>query len=138
VSDKLYREWIQTLPSCLTNDFSEYLEDGRKLCVAAHIRRAGHSGVAFKAPFSCVPLRQDQHTYQHNHGELACLRKFIRDPQLIRDLDNASPFEAERIAGEWFDAEVEKYRREWQQQAGPKSLPQALCVPLIAEEVASE
>lgn len=117
MTDKLCREFIQRQRSCITGNFSEYLDDGRKLCVAAHIRRAGHSGVAFKAPFSCVPLTQNEHFYQHQHGELACLRKFTRDAQLIRDLDNASPFEAERIAGEWFDTQVEKYRAMWRDNA---------------------
>jgi hypothetical protein len=116
MTDKLYREWIQTQKSCITGNFSEYLDDGRKLCVAAHVRRAGHSGVAFKAPFSVVPLTQNEHFYQHQHGELACLRKFTRDPQLICTLDNASPFEAERIASDWFDAQVEKYRGMWRER----------------------
>jgi hypothetical protein len=104
MTDAAFRQWIQTLQSCITGGFSEYLEDGRRLCVAAHVRRAGFSGTAFKAPYSVVPLTQAEHTYQHNHGELACLRKFSRDPQLLCTLQNASPFEAERIAGEWFDA----------------------------------
>jgi hypothetical protein len=116
--DKRYRQWIQTLPSCLTCDFSEYLEDGRKVCVAAHVRRAGESGLAYKAPFSCVPLRQDQHAYQHNHGELACLLRFTRDPQLKATLLTASPVEAERIAGEWFDAQVLRYRKMWRERTG--------------------
>jgi hypothetical protein len=118
MTDKLYREFIQTLPSCLSGTFSEYLEDGRKLCVAAHVRRAGESGTAFKAPYSCVPMTQTEHLYQHNHGELACLLKFTRDPQLKATLLNASPVEAERIAGEWFDAQVVKYREMWRTRTG--------------------
>jgi hypothetical protein len=117
MTDTAYRAWIQTQKSCITGNFSEYLEDGRKLCVAAHVRRAGTSGTGFKASFSCVPLTQTEHTYQHNHGELACLMKFSRDPQLICTLKNASPFEAERIASEWFDTQVEKYRAMWREQS---------------------
>ena len=123
MTDVAFRAWIQTLPSCLTGGFSEYLEDGRKLCVAAHVRRAGLSGTGFKALYSCVPLTQNEHLYQHAHGELACLRKFSRDPQLICTLDNASPFEAERIACDWFDAQVEKYRAMWREKNGLKTLP---------------
>jgi hypothetical protein len=120
MTDALFRQWIQTLPSCLTGKFSEYLEDGRKLCIAAHVRRAGFSGVGFKAPFSVVPLTQNEHLYQHNHSELACLMKFSRDPQLLCSLKNASPFEAERISSEWFDAQVEHYREMWRERETSK------------------
>jgi hypothetical protein len=80
MTDATYRTWIQTLPSCLSGHFSEYLDDGRKLCLAAHVRRAGFSGVAYKALFSVVPLTQIEHFYQHQNGELACLLKFTADP----------------------------------------------------------
>ncbi len=118
MTDKAYREFIQTLPSCLSRQFSEYLEDGRRLCVAAHVRRAGQSGTAFKAPYSCVPLTQTEHLYQHQHGELACLFKYTRDGHLKRRLLKANPTEAERIAGEWFDAQVVKYREMWRKRTG--------------------
>jgi hypothetical protein len=116
MTDAEYRAWIQTLPSCLSGQFSEYLDDGRKLCIAAHVRRAGESGTAYKAPYSCVPMTQTEHLYQHQHGELACIMKFTRDPQLKVTLLNASLIEAERIAGDWFDAQVLKYRAMWQEQ----------------------
>jgi hypothetical protein len=118
VTDTAFRVWIQTLPSCLTGTFSEYLDDGRKLCVAAHVRRAGKSGVGFKAPYSVIPLTQLEHLHQHQFGELSCLRKFTRNPQLICTLANASPFEAERIAADWFDDQVEKYRAMWRKHNG--------------------
>jgi hypothetical protein len=115
MSDAAYRAWIQTLASCLDGkSFSEWLpEQGEWRNIACHIRRAGPFGTAFKAEFSCVPMTFNQHMYQHQKGELACLRRFSRDPQLICTLDNASPFEAERIAAEWFDAQVEIYRARW-------------------------
>jgi hypothetical protein len=118
MSDKAYREWVQTLPSCLTGGFSEYLEDGRRLCVAAHVRRAGMSGVAYKAPYSVVPLTQLEHLHQHNQGELACLVKFRRDPKLRTALENASPDEALLIAERWFDAQVVTYRELWRERTG--------------------
>jgi hypothetical protein len=115
MTDALYRAWIQKQPSCLDRAFSEYVHgEGRNL--ACHIRRAGRSGVAYKEEYACVPMSDGQHRYQHNHGELACLMKFSRDPQLLCTLKNASPFEAERISGEWFDAQVEKYREMWRKQ----------------------
>lgn len=115
MTDVLFRTWIQTLPSCLDghsySEFVEHLGEWRNL--ACHVRRAGRSGVAFKAEFSCVPMTDAQHRYQHNHGELACLMKFSRDPQWRTDLLNASPVEAERLASEWFDAQVKKYYARW-------------------------
>jgi hypothetical protein len=129
MTDNEYRAWIQTFPSCLSGQFSEYLEDGRRLCVAAHVRRGGFSGVGYKAPFSCVPMSQTEHAYQHNHGELACLAKFTRDPQLKATLLNASAVEAERIAQEWFDTQVLKYREMWRELTGE--------APWAAEEFAT-
>jgi hypothetical protein len=119
MTDKEYRGLIQTLPSCLSGQYSEWLSDlGEWRSVAAHVRRAGSSGTAYKAPFSCVPMTQTEHLYQHNHGELACLLRFTRDPQLKATLLNASPVEAERIAGEWFDAQVLRYRKMWRERTG--------------------
>lgn len=118
MTDGLYRSWIQSLPSALDGrSFSEWLpEQGEWRNLACHVRRAGRSGIAFKEEFACLPMTDAQHRYQHAHGELACLMKFSRDPQLICALKNASPIEAERIASDWFDAQVEKYRARWMRE----------------------
>jgi hypothetical protein len=117
MTDAAFRQWIQTLPSCLDLKFSEWLEHlGEWRNLACHIRRAGRSGIAFKEAFACVPMADAQHRYQHQHGELATLRKFTTDPELRCTLDNASPVEAERIAAEWFDTQVEKYRARWMRE----------------------
>jgi hypothetical protein len=129
MTDKAFREFIQTLPSCLTGVFSEYLEDGRRLCVAAHVRRAGKSGTAYKADYSVIPMTQTEHLYQHQFGELACLLKFTKDKQLKMTLLNASPIEAERVAGEWFDAQVIRFREMWRKRTGT--------APWEAEELAN-
>ncbi|HEX3747612.1 MAG TPA: hypothetical protein VHW09_26940 [Bryobacteraceae bacterium] len=125
MSDALFRQWVQTLPSCLDGkSFSEWIPTiGEWRNLACHIRRAGRSGIGFKEAYAVVPMTDGQHRYQHQHGELACLRKFTRDPQLICTLDNASPFEAERLAGEWFDAQVEKYRAMWRRMVQNGELP---------------
>src|SRR5580704_12813172 len=93
MTDALYRAWIQTLPSCLDGrSFSEWIsERGEWRNPACHVRRAGKSGMAYKAEFSCLPLTHKQHAYQHEFGELACLMKYSRDPQLIANLMNAAP-----------------------------------------------
>lgn len=67
-SDKLFIRYIQTLPSCLSGIFEEYVGgDGRS--IAAHVRRASNSGTGYKPPYSCVPLTNDEHCKQHQHGE---------------------------------------------------------------------
>src|SRR5262245_34683515 len=91
MTDKAYREWIQTLPSCISGMYSEYLESGEGRCVAAHVRRAATSGTGYKAKYSCVPLTQQEHLLQHQHGE--------------------SYFHPK----EWWDERVETYRRLWKQ-----------------------
>jgi hypothetical protein len=118
MTDALYRSWIQTLPSCLDGkSFSEWLPDrGEWRNLACHVRRAGRSGIGFKEAFACLPMTDAQHRYQHSHGELACLMKYSREPQLRANLMNAAPVEAERIAAEWFDSQVEKYRRRWMRE----------------------
>jgi len=119
MTDAQYRSWIQTLPSCLDGQsFSEYLEHlGEWRNPACHVRRARTFGTGFRdVPCTTIPLTHAQHAYQHQHGELACLMKFSRDPELICALKNASPVEAERIAAGWFDAQVEKYRARWMRE----------------------
>ena|ERR1700735_5016091 len=116
MTDALFRAWIQILPSCLDGkSFSEWVEsEGAWRNPACHVRRARTFGTGFRnVPYTSIPLTHKQHAYQHQHGELACLMKFSRDLQLLCTLKNAAPVEAERIAAEWFDAQVEKYRARW-------------------------
>ena len=88
-SDKQYREWVQLKPSCVSNQFGEYV-DGEGRSVAAHVRRAGESGTGYKAPYACVPLTDAEHQLQHNKGE--------------------SAFDG---GAKWFDAQLAKYKTEW-------------------------
>ena len=81
-------------------------------------------GTAYKAPYSCLPLTQTEHLYQHQNGELACLIKYTRDPQLICALDNAPPIEAERIAKDWFTARAAEYREMWHLRTGDEEVLQ--------------
>src|SRR5258708_18368123 len=116
VTYNAYRTWIQTLPSCLDGRFSEWLESaGEWRNPACHVRRAGRSGVAYKEEMAEIPLTHQQHAYKHSHGELACLLKYTRDPRWKVTLLNASPIEAERIAADWFDAQVTRDRMMWQE-----------------------
>jgi len=71
-SDAAYRKWIQRQPSCISGRY-DYTEIGDR-CEAAHVRRAGASGMGFKAEYACVPLTHTEHAIQHSRGELALLQ----------------------------------------------------------------
>lgn len=123
-TDDDFREWVQRQPSCLTGKFSEYV-DGEGRCVAAHVRRSGESGTAFKAEYACVPLTDEEHQWQHQHGESDCLRRY-RHPQ--GDHEEGK---------EWFDKQRNKYVQQWGHQRlcqilGLESLKMASCSSLIA------
>jgi len=71
-SDEEYRQWIQKQPSAYSGDFSEWIHgDGR--CIAAHVRRAGEAGTAYKPLYACIPLTNDEHMLQHKSGESALI-----------------------------------------------------------------
>ena len=102
MSDADFRKWIQTLPSCLDGGYAEYINgDGRN--PACHNRRAGESGIAYKAEFSCYPMTHEQHAYAHQRGELACLQRHA--PHL--------GVETVQEAKDIFDAFVALYRERW-------------------------
>ncbi|WP_020474217.1 hypothetical protein [Zavarzinella formosa] len=102
MTDKAYRVWVQTLPSCISGQYSEWVHaEGRNL--ACHVRRAGKSGTAYKAEYSCVPMTREEHDYQHQHGEAACLRRFLGGEWTVE------------TAKAWFDEQVVRYREEWKE-----------------------
>jgi hypothetical protein len=84
MTDAAFRAWIQTLPSCISGKSSGWLPDvGEWRNSACHVRRAGRSGVAFKEKFACIPLTNEEHQYQHQHGELACLLRYFPQGKMI-------------------------------------------------------
>lgn len=87
-SDAEYVAWIQRQPSCISGEFSEYV-NGEGRCVAAHVRRAGKSGTAFKESYATVPLTQAEHNDQHQSGE------------------------SEFGGKEFFDKKLAEYKAEW-------------------------
>jgi len=118
--DAAYNAWIQTLPSIFDGrSYSEWLpEIGEWRNPACHVRRAGRSGIAYREPFAQIPLTHEQHRVQHSSGELSCLVRFTRDPRIKSALRAASTDEALRIAEEFFDGQVQKYREIWRQRTG--------------------
>lgn len=85
-TDKEFREWVRRQPSCVSGRFSEYLENGEGRCIAAHVRRAGESGIAHKGEYACVPLTHAEHLLQHQKGESALGGKDFFDQQRVRYL----------------------------------------------------
>ena len=85
-TDKQYRYWISHQPSCISGQFSEWV-DGVGRCEAAHVRRAGRSGTGFKAEYSCVPLTRREHAAQHQHGETALASKEWWDRMVVKYLE---------------------------------------------------
>lgn len=69
-TDDEYRAWIQRQPSAYSGLFSEYV-NGEGRCIAAHVRRAGESGMGYKAGYACIPLTDAEHQQQHRDGESA-------------------------------------------------------------------
>ncbi len=67
--DEIYRAWIQLQPSCISGQFSEWV-NGIGKCVAAHVRRVKWGGgIAHKPKFCYLPMTQREHLLQHQHGE---------------------------------------------------------------------
>lgn len=93
MNDAQFLAWIRTLPSCLPR-----MPGDDSSVQACHIRRANNSGVGMKPPFSAVPMTANQHKYQHDHGETACLTLFL------------GKHFGRTEAHEWFDKKAEHYR----------------------------
>jgi hypothetical protein len=102
-TDKQFREWVQRRPSCISGRFSEWLPDlGEGRCIAAHVRRARNSGTAFKPEYACVPLTKAEHDFQHDHGEAACLNRFLGLATFTRNEGT-----------DWFDRQRVRYLKLW-------------------------
>lgn len=98
-TDEEFLAWIRLQPSCVSKQFSEYVNDEGR-CVAAHVRRV-HAGAggSLKPPYSAVPLTQAEHDLQHQHGE--------------RNLVNSPHDKTVDAAKEWFWKQRCEYVTEW-------------------------
>lgn len=68
-TDQAFRRWVSFQPSCISGQYSEWV-DGFGRCEAAHVRRTWMgSGTGKKGDFCCVPLTRAEHNAQHQHGE---------------------------------------------------------------------
>lgn len=107
MTDKKYRDYISTLPSCISGRFSQYLETGEGRNIACHVRRASNSGTGYKPEFSCVPMTDEEHQYQHKSGELGVILRFGQGRSGIVDCSVEG-------AKDWFDRKVVLYRKMWE------------------------
>lgn len=98
--DAAFLEWLRTQPSCLSGQFSEFV-NGQGRNVAAHVRRAANAGVAIKPLFSAVPLTDEEHKIQHQHGEHGLLNR-VRPEVWDR-----------KSAARWFDEQVKLHLVRW-------------------------
>lgn len=104
--DSEYHAWIQRQPSCVSRQFSEYV-NGEGRCIAAHVRRARDAGTAFKPEYHQVPLTDEEHQIQHHLGELELL---LRIGVFNRE---ASPVSLVPAAKDWFYEKTFFYRQRW-------------------------
>jgi hypothetical protein len=66
-TDKQFRAFIRTLPCCICGVFRAWV-DGIGVSEAAHVRLGGNGGIAYKPPYSAVPMCRHCHSSQHQHG----------------------------------------------------------------------
>ena len=101
-TDEAYLAWVRTQPSCISGQYSEYV-NGEGLNPACHVRRSSTFGTGFKALFSAIPMTHQEHHHQTVAGEAACLALFLPD-FAVWD---------KQTAKEWFDDKVLEYRQKW-------------------------
>lgn len=94
--NKAFARFVGSLLSCL---------DGNYPCECCHVRRINQgAGIGRKPPFYAVPMTHEQHVFQHQHGELACLQKYV--PAVNWTLDSAKWFfenEAMKVRVNWME-----------------------------------
>lgn len=103
-TDAEYHAWIQRRKSCVSRKYSEYV-DGEGRCIAAHVRRASDAGTAFKPEFHQVPLTDEEHQLQHQHGEMELL---LRTGIFCREATPVLP-----NAKDWLYEKAFSYRQRW-------------------------
>lgn len=68
--EKDFLRFIREHPSCLS---------GKTPCVPAHVRRVSDgAGMGKKPRLLAVPMTDEEHKYQHQHGEYACFIKYAK------------------------------------------------------------
>lgn len=108
--DAAFLAWLRTQPSCVSGQFSIYVE-GKGKNVSAHVRRARNSGVAIKPRFSAVPLTDEEHRIQHQHGYHGLLNRYRPE---VWDRESAAS---------WFDEQVKAHLARWRREQAHGEMP---------------
>lgn len=99
MNDKDFQAWVRRQPSCISGDFSEWV-DGQGRNEFCHVRRvANGSGMGIKPLFSGVPMTHTEHAMQHQYGEAYLLAAY----GIITD-----------DAAAWFAAQAAAYLDRWE------------------------
>lgn len=103
-TDEQFAQWIQ-LQKCIVCGGGDWVEQlGELRCEAAHVRRAGESGTAYKADYARVPMCHEHHINdQHRYGETEALCLYI-------EFGGKTPMTDGK---EWFNALRIKYVSQW-------------------------
>jgi hypothetical protein len=86
---KQYELWLRTQPSAINGSMDYDSDTGMEYCDPCHFRTAANSGVGCKPDFSAIPMTHKQHLEQHRIGQFNFLPR------------------------EWWEQQVDKYRRLW-------------------------
>lgn len=106
-SDDDFAHWIQYQKCCICGSGDYVQETGELMCEAAHVRRAGESGTAYKQDYSRVPMCHKHHYHQHQQGELfVFLERYPEE-------DEPDTYALGAKAKEWFDKKALEYLRKW-------------------------
>lgn len=113
-TEKQFERWIRDHEdrSVLDGNYDWLEETGEAVCDPAHVRSVAEgAGTAERPPYFAVPLTHEQHLFQHQHGEHACLARF-RPSVIVHDGDKPDHGELE-AARKWFRVKADWYRTEW-------------------------
>lgn len=99
MNDRDFQAWVRRQPSCISGDFSEWV-DGQGRNEFCHVRRVSNgSGMGIKPLFSGVPMTHAEHAMQHQYGEAYLLAAY----GIITD-----------DAAAWFEAQAAAYLNRWE------------------------
>ncbi|MES1926543.1 hypothetical protein [Salinisphaera sp. T31B1] len=105
-SDSDYDAWVTRQRSIVSGEFSEVDAGGDGRCVACHVRRSGEAGTAFKPLYAQVPMTDDEHSRQHQGGEVAVYLRWARLAGITVQPSRAA-------AHAWFDERLIETRARW-------------------------
>lgn len=102
IDDKRYLAWVREQPSCISRQFSEFV-NGKWRNPACHVLRVKFgSGKGTKGKFNAIAMTHAEHDTQTRYGEAACLNKHLPTQQWT-----------EETAKQWFEDQAMKSVGAW-------------------------